>query len=187
MARRITRLTAAIHEAGHLAAMLSDPAGSHIESVMVASSGHLLGYVDCVSLWQPFMSRLDPLDPVNAPFVDAARRDIIQYLAGPIAELRWKRHSRWDIIFAADQFAARCLDRSDHAPGSDFDRVKARIEWAYATDQRRIFGLLWCEAEDLVARQWMKIKHVGRMLDAACEMSGDEVLAAWDSLDRKRQ
>lgn len=177
---RNTPLTIAMHEAGHAVAMLANPPHPYIASVSVNGlADDILGLVDVRAMWQPWMLDAGADDDAVELMRGLASKDAIFFLAGPIAELRWRGHSRAAIWFGAPQFADQCLGQ--HAPPSDTDlgRVRTRLAWAYPGSERECFNTAWLEAEAIVAKHWRSIQAIGRTLAERKYIEGDELDDLW--------
>jgi len=176
-----TLLSIAIHEAGHAVAALADPPRPWIEGVSIIDQPEgWLGYFSCPALWQPYMAEVTaPAEAMEAWRI-LAWRDVIEYLAGPIAELRWKRYSRAAIWLGADEFAEHCFGERAPEPGSDLGCVRARLEWARPDDERDAFCEAWIETEELVARHWRAIVEIGRLLEKQGRLDGETLKMVWE-------
>lgn len=168
------------HEAGHAVAQLAHPPAPWINFVAIDGlPAGMLGVVDTPAMWQPYMATVNAPPDVLDSWRSFAWRDALFYLAGPIAELRWRRHSRAAIWFAAGEFADRCFGTVAPDPASDLGRVRARLLWAGAGDERGAFIRAWLEAETIVATHWKPIRMVGRLLYQQGRLSDVELLDAW--------
>jgi hypothetical protein len=122
---RNTALATAMHEAGHAVIQLANPPAPYIDSITVVElPDGLLGLVDTPAMWQPYMAKLTGPPVLTEMHRALAWEDVLFYLAGPIAELRWRRASRAGLMLSSDHFADVCLADADPEPGSDFDRVR---------------------------------------------------------------
>jgi hypothetical protein len=134
---RNSRLAIAVHEAGHAVAQLADSPSPWISSVSIDDlADGLLGYVDTAAMWQPYMATVAADDATIDMWRKLAWRDAMQYLAGPIAELRWRRYSRAGIWLAWPGFAAHCFGSPAPEPSSDMGGC-AR-DWSGRTPLTRI-------------------------------------------------
>jgi hypothetical protein len=121
-----------------------------------------------------------PRDAVEA-WRQLAWKDVLFYLAGPIAELRWRRYSRPAIWFGADEFAERCFGHIAPEQDSDLGRVRARLTWAHSEDERAAFVRAWLEAEETICRYWHTVKVIGRLLHGRGRLTDVELLDAWEA------
>lgn len=186
MSKPPTRLAVAMHEAGHVAARMLTPHGPPIYSVSVGDGhGDVLGFVDTMAEWQP--SRLGAAGA--SPVDDLSRRtfawnDILFYLSGPLAELRWRRRSRAFLWLAASEMAERCIDDEDIDDDSDLGRVRRRLCWLHPGEERAAFIRAWLEAEELVARNMPAIEWMARELCDCGELLDDEISDMWAGSNR---
>lgn len=173
-----TQLCVAVHEAGHAVARLANPPHPEITSLSIAGLPvGILGLVDTAAMWQPYMAVSQASPETIDLWRELAWKDVIFHLAGPIAELRWRRHSRLSILFVTSQFRERCLENDSHELGSDLDRVRARLLWAYPDDPHQAFNDAWEETEELVAKHWRTIVSLGRTLLKKGRIEGEDLLA----------
>jgi len=180
-----SQLAVAVHEAGHAVAQLSNPPHPQIRSVsIVGLDPALLGLVDTDAMWQPYMATLEVEQSTGEAWRALAWKDTIFYLAGPIAELRWRRHSRIAIAFGAKQFAEECFGTPAPEGSTDFGRVRARLNWAYPGEQREAFSKAWFEAEAVVARHWRAVVRLGRIIAERGRINGDELSVEWERSNR---
>ena len=180
MAIRNTRLATAMHEAGHAVAHLAKPPAPNIRSISVVEQREaLLGLVDTDLRWQMYMTH----SPASAGRIEELRRlawhDIVVCLAGPLAEFRWRRHSRWAIKLNADSIAKQCLDLPLPNSYCDEAMVRSRLCWAYPGEECDRFVTAWWETEELVATHWRAITSIGRTLNNRGMMTGDELETEW--------
>ena len=118
---------------------------------------------------------------IIAQWRELAWKDIIFTLAGPIAELRWQRKSRWAVQWAAREMGERCLGEVLPVAGSDFDQVRRRVQWLCPDQQERIFILAWFETEKEVAQHLASIIALGRFLSEQSDLSDVALLEFWSS------
>ena len=181
--RSPTRLATAMHEAGHAMVKLATPGASpiHLMTMRDLPEG-VLGRVQTQTAWCPW--RLDDPAP-SARQREVARSlawiDMMFFLAGPIAELRWRRNSRARLWLAAPELAERCLDDPETDSGSDLGRVRHILRTLHPGEERTIFIDAWLEAERLVARHLVAVEHLGRLLSECGELTGEEADEFWAS------
>ncbi|MEG3159368.1 hypothetical protein U1763_02525 [Sphingomonas sp. LB2R24] len=186
MAKLPTRLAVAMHEAGHVAARMLTPGGPPIHSATLSDGdGDMLGFVDTLAEWQP--SRMETAE--SSPATEARWRtfawnDILFYLCGPLAEMRWRRRSRAFLWLVASELAERCVAGEDVDDRSDLGRVRRRLRWLHPGEERDAFIRGWLEAEELVARNISAIDWMGRELCDSGELLEDEIADMWTALKR---
>lgn len=182
MPQRNTRLATCVHEAGHAVVQLSH--GSHPWIDYIAVDGlpdDMLGRVETESGWQPWVLGLAADREVHEAWSAAAWRDVVVYLAGPIAELRWRRYSRAAIWLGAYEMAQRCLCE-EQEDSSDFGRVRRRLERAVPGENHANFVKAWLEAEEKVARWWYQIATLARALSERGRIDDEELYPLWRRL-----
>lgn len=187
MPRNPTRLAVCMHEAGHAIVQLADHPSPWIDWISVEglSDGNL-GRVETESLWQPWYMTVRASPDIQEQWAALAWRDVIFYLAGPVAELRWRRHTRADFLFGADQMAERCLGDDVPDPDSDFGRVRRRLTDAVAGDDRSNFIKAWLETEERVAHWWREIVALGRQLNVQGRIDNEELRRLWKAMKDAR-
>ncbi|WP_137897217.1 hypothetical protein [Sphingomonas sp. 2SG] len=177
-----TRLTTCFHEAGHAIVQLAHGSHPWIDSIAVEGlPDGILGLVDTPSIWQPSCLERAASRDIHEVWTRGAWRDVINYLAGPIAELRWRKHGLAAIWFAADEMARRCLTTSEES-FTDFGRVRHRLEWAIPGDDHANFVKAWLETEEEVHRWWGPITKLARLLAERGRISDDELYPFWNGL-----
>lgn len=188
MHRPPTRLAICVHEAGHAIVQLAHGSHPWINSIAVDGlPGGLLGLVDTASIWQPSCLGLAADREVHEAWSAGACRDVVNYLAGPIAELRWRRYDRATIWLVAGQMAQPCL-KEPQEEFSDFGRVRRRLECAIPGDDHANYKKAWMEAEEEVAFWWPQITELGRMLAEQDRIGDEDLYATWRRMrDRKSE
>ncbi len=175
---KLTALCAAVHEAGHAVALLADPPHPCIDFIsIVGLRDGLLGLVEVQTRWQPFMATCSASPEATAQFRQLAYKDVTQHMAGPVAELRWRRLTRAGILIAGRWQRDHCLGSSTLESGSDLDRIRTRLLWAYPDDPHQAFSHAWAETEELVAKHWRAIVLLGRTLRNNGRIGGEELLS----------
>ena len=187
--RSPTRLATAMHEAGHAVIKLATPGARPVHSMTMRDLPEgLLGRVQTQTAWFPW--RYDGAVASVQQREDArslAWSDMLFFLAGPISELRWRRHLRARLWFAAREMAERCLDDPETDRGSDLGRVRHILKTLHAGEEQTTFIEAWWEAESLVARHIDAIDWLGRLLLESEELTGEEVDEFWASFASNRQ
>ena len=183
-----SRLAVSMHEAGHAVVQLANGPAPRINSIAVGGlEGDLLGLVETRSMWQPYMARAAVTSDIREQWRILAWRDVINSLAGPIAELRWRRYSRLEILLGADQMAERCVGDVPPEEHTDFGHVRSRLLSTTDGDQRANFVRAWCKAEVQVAGWWREILQIGRQLDASGRIGDEELLHLWKAMKAARE
>lgn len=187
MDRFPSRLCTSVHEAGHAVIQLANPPAPWIRSIAVDGLDEgLLGLVDTSGGWQPYMATVKADPEIELQWRDLARMDVRVLLAGPIAELKWRRYPRVAIWMGADQMAARCLSEEAQDFPTDFWRVHERLRYLSPGRERECFIESWMEAEDQVSRWWLEIKRLGRTLADRGRIDDEGLSAIWDELKAAR-
>lgn len=192
---RPSKLALAMHEAGHAVVMLARHPRLYFDEVWLdRSADWALG---CV-VGQPrfksiFFDVPPPNEAIRALWIEAARLDTVDFLAGPIAELRWRRQGRWGIRFLGPAYRDHCLSiepdevEGGHKYGSgggnprhgtDLWNVQRLLMWAYPEQPASAFDSAWLEAEEMVGANWAAIQRVGRLLCERERLDVEEVLQA---------
>ena len=108
------------------------PPHSWIESISIVDLPEdLLSLVDTQAIWQPHMATSPAPPELVELWRQLAWKDVLGHLAGPIAEGRWRRLSRWSIKFNGPSQRDWFLGDTPHAPGTDMDRVRVHLRWAF--------------------------------------------------------
>lgn len=142
-----TRLAICVHEAGHAIVQLAHGSYPWIDAIAIDGlPAGILGLVDTPSIWQPSNLGLAAGRDVHEAWSAGAWRDVVNYLASPIAELRWRRYSRTANWLGAEQAARRCLTETQES-FSDFGRVRFRLESAVPSDDHDNFVRAWWEGK----------------------------------------
>jgi hypothetical protein len=171
-----------MHEAGHAVAQLANPPAPWIDSIAITGlPDGLLGLVETPALWQPYMAKWDGFASGHDAWRSLAWKDVINYLAGPIAELRWRRYSRAALWFSAHHYADMCFSDPEPEAHSDLGRVRARLLWGYPEAEREAFIKAWLEAEAAISRHWRAVKAIGRLVHERGRLTDVELLDAWEA------
>lgn len=181
---RVSKLAVAVHEAGHAVVQMAS-GGPWIESVSVVDQPDgKLGIVNSEPRWKSYFSDCSlPDDPKQAAVIRdawtrAAWQDVLHFLAGPLAEMRWRCRSRWVVIFSCDANRETCFADPPPDRGGDLGQVRARLDWAFPDDPQEAFKRAWSESEELVHRHWRSIVAVGRLLRIRGKLDNEELRAA---------
>lgn len=180
MARRAAPLWLAVHEAGHAVARLVldetlPQPGPMVKEVTVVRDEDRLG-----------LARMDARAPLylrgHANHIPRAvldqniKFDIIEKLAGPIAEVRHRYGSIGPMFDKRPQMDF-CLSRSEHV--CDHSAARAQAEWLSPSDERALLEQAYDVACALVEREWIGIKAVARVVQAAGSLDGTQFEEAW--------
>lgn len=184
---RLSRLGCAVHEAGHSVAYLVEGTAYDLDSVSIwrTSRGQWEGLnAGHVCHWQrhhvaiPWAPGFQDEGLAHLKF--CARRDCVNHLAGPVAEMRWRLRARTPVWMNADANAKVCFGM-EHDEGSDYQRVAERVRYLAPDDPHALFVELFLETEAMVARNWSAIVDLGRTLAERQSIPGDEVSAWWEA------
>lgn len=185
--RKPSLLATCIHEAGHAIVQLATGPAPWIDYVEVdRPNPDRLAVVQTRAMWQPFMRDAQAPAEVLGQWRRLAARDAVIHLAGPLAELRWARHSRLTIQIVAGHMAQRCLGQPDCAGDVDAARVRARLEWLMPGEERDGFEQAWSATEEIVASWWREIVRLGRDLADRGRIEDVELLALWEGMRTAR-
>lgn len=176
-------LYVAMHEAGHAVAMLANSPSPHIRYVSVGSGEQRFeGYTAAVARFQPsfYDHEVGMDDKLRQRLRRNAWLDVLDALAGPIAEGRFKRISTIARTFESFGFAKLVADpdvKLDH--GEDADLVRRRLSWLDAARIDELFRNAWAETEVLLSSHWKRVDDLGRWLNVAKRIEGDELREWW--------
>ena len=105
-------------------------------------------------MWQPSYMR----SPAPAEIVGQWRRlaagDVVNYLAGPIAEMRWMRRPRAKIQLGGEEMSWRYLGVDEPGPRTDFGWRGADSPGSCPGDEQDGFERAWLAAEEIVGAWW---------------------------------
>lgn len=177
-----TTLAVAMHEAGHAVVQLAIAPSQWIEAITLRGlpEGHL-GYVETDSLWQSYMKEVLPPQEVVDQWRKLAWKDILIFLAGPIAELKWNRYSRDAVLLTGHFLLERCLGDAEPCRGMDLWQVRTRLLWRDIASAKDDCLEAWSESNSIVSQKWTAIRSVGRELAAKGRLSNPELIEAWRS------
>ena len=184
---RNKRLSTCVHEAGHAVVQLAGGPAPRIDFIAVDGlDGDILGLVQTKAIWQPsYMEDVRASDEIRAQWRTLAWRDCVNFLAGPIAELRHRRYSRSAIQLNWEGMAERCLGEPVPKEGTDFGQVRRRLLSAIGGDPRNAFLDAWLEAEGAVALRWREINALARLLYERGRIDDEELLEIWSELETR--
>jgi hypothetical protein len=177
-----TSLQVAIHEAGHAVAHLvlddlPSCSGPFISSVSVIPGNGFWGAVTVESrLSRLASSRFHPNDETRQNQRLHALFDIIEALAGPIAEMYSGQAQL--LPFLKERMIPKIL--TDHADDdSDCVNIRKTLRWLEEDNPQLLLRQLWDIAYVVVASEWIGLEKVARVLRRRQIMHGDEFEAEW--------
>lgn len=180
----------AMHEAGHAVALLANQPGPSIDGVsIIEQPAERLGEVYVQARFQPAWDTISPsnLTAEQVALVHASRKrrayqDIIEYLAGPVAELRWRFRQRLGTRIQGVFLSSLYFDNDEIEieKGTDFDRVRVRLRWLEPIAIKQAFSDAWMESEELIHVHWKWVLGLGRWLQRDGKISGDSLYDWWD-------
>lgn len=147
-----------------------------LKSVSIIAEGERLGFCRTDARFSIGFSYDVPAS-VRQPKRVSALLDIVDTLAGPIAEIR-QRHGAlgpWFGMAPALEAMLASLDTAE--PIADFDVCAVKARWL--GQPLTILTAAWGVALALVCREWAGIEAVGRVLRERGELDGDAFEAAW--------
>lgn len=185
MARLPSRLAVAMHEAGHAIVQLATGPAPWIDYISLEEDDpDQLGRVQTQAMWQPsWMEAAHAPPEIIEQWRVLAVRDVVNYLAGPVAELRWRRYPRAAIWLGGPEMADRCLGEPAPPSHTDLGRVRRRLTWSYPGCERKVFREAWLRTEALVASWWNQIEWLGRELDTCGRINDEELLVMWSAFE----
>jgi hypothetical protein len=109
------------------------------------------------------------------------------FLAGPIAEIKWRKCSRTAIGLIGRDMVDLCLNDPAPEPETDLGQVRTRLAWGSPGEEREKFARAWAEADDLVAENCGAIQAIGRELAAKGRLSHEELEHSWQVRKRAKK
>lgn len=181
---RRSPLYVAMHEAGHTVAMLANTPSPHIRYVSVGSGERRLeGLTAANPRFQPtlYEGAVEMNDEVRIRLRRHAWLDIVDALAGPIAEYRFKGSSKVGRSIDGYMIAKAIADpRVALEHGNDQDLARRRLLWLEPKRIEELCAKAWAQAEDLIGAHWSQVDELGRWLNAATRIEGDEIRQWWE-------
>lgn len=196
-------MAVAVHEMGHAVAhwLLDERSpypGPRVHEITVVATDRYLGIVvvrNCLDTI--FMRMEDPFPKEFFPDAERvrrdaqrnARRDIIESLAGPIAEQRWAYRSHLGPSLEQGYLLRRILgwDAERAAAAGDFcddTKIKLRLDWLAPANPLAELTRLWEETEEIVSSEWRGIVATARHLREVRTVDGEEMHQRWKMLRR---
>lgn len=172
-----TPLYVAMHEAGHVVAMLANESPRQVGYV---SANGQEGFAAAHARFQRAYGH-HQLDPVENPqLAHAAWLDVLETFAGPIAEWRFRGLSTVARELQAGQVAA--LIANPDAPlkdGEDADAIRVRLAWRDPANIQAEFVRAYNETEALLKPHWNAVDDLGRWLHRVKRIEGEELVEWW--------
>lgn len=176
-----------MHEAGHAIVQLATGPAPWIDYIEVNNPDpDKLAIVYSRAMWQPHMRGVAAPPIVVEQWRRLAARDIVNYLAGPVAELRWNRCSRLTIQLAATDMAARCVRQADPEVRDDAGLVLKRLAWLMPGAEEAGFVEAWLATEEIVAAWWSEIVELGRNLLDRGRIEAVDLQEIWEGMRNRR-
>ena len=174
----------AVHEAAHAVAGLAldelpPYPGPFLRSVSALPGAGTLGH--CAKPMRVVCDMI-PLAAYPAEFRDNAaiqcRYDIIESLAGPMAEAR-QRGGMMAVAVSRRQWIATLLDVDPVDETEDAARIQQSLAWLDTPDRAAEIDRLWSVAQALLHAEWPGICAMGRVLRDAGQIEGHAFKLAW--------
>jgi hypothetical protein len=180
-----SELAIATHESGHAVARLAlreifNIPGPYIRSIsIVPTDGHL----GLVEMDPRFWMNCADVMPATPEVLRNVRLDIIETLAGHLAEVRRRKGSWFSgrMQQEAGVAAILAIDPEGQEDG-DFAFSAARLRWLMrhtAGSPEDVLGRLWLAAWLLVEVEWTAIDRLSRVMVTAGELDGERLLDVW--------
>ena len=111
----------------------------------------------------------------------AAARDVVNYLAGNVAEFRFRGRSRSEIRFACVQMADACVAEPSGSR-TDYGLARNRLQWITPAAERDGFMHAWLAAESVVASWWGEILLLAGELERRGRLTDAELYPLWNGM-----
>lgn len=176
-------LYVAIHEAGHAVAMMFADQPRLVDHISIRDTpDDAIGFVGGKARFQ--LGTVDELhragaltEEHRALLARDAWQDVIEFLAGPLAELRFRK---WCAAGRAIQMQP-CIEAAGERVigigNDDFEKVFVRLDWI-GGDLRANIGKAREATETVLRTHWNKIEKLGRWLHRDLHIEG-EALHEW--------
>ncbi|MFK4870753.1 hypothetical protein [Novosphingobium sp. ZW T3_23] len=174
-------LYVAVHEAGHAISMLSSHPPRWEDHVSLTQLPHdALGFTKGNARFNSGMAEQLVAAGLRENLIAAAKADVIDLLAGPVAEARFRRECGATRLINAHQYA-KILAQADCALPQDHDlaKVHLRLHWCDPTIVREAFIDGWKGAEAVIKRHWRHVVAVGRWLHRDGHIEDAELFPWW--------
>lgn len=184
--RAPTRAEICAHEAGHAIVQLASGPGPWIKFVEVNHPDEeRLGVVWTEAMWQPWMREEVTTPDLSEQRRDMAARDVVNYLAGNIAEFRFRGRSRTEIQFGSFEMADACL-AEPAGSRTDYGMSRNRLEWIAPGAERNAFMHAWLAAETIAASWWKEILKLAHELELHGRIEDAQPYAMWNGMREAR-
>ncbi len=170
------------HEAGHAIVQLASGPGEWIEYIEVNNQDEgRLGVVWSQAEWQPWM-REEPAPPEIAERRRrAAARDVVNYLAGNVAEFRFRGRPRIEIKFGCGEMATACVAEPPESR-TDYGLARNRLAWITPGAERIGFMHAWLATESIVASWWSEILLLAGELERRGRLTDEDLYPLWNGM-----
>jgi hypothetical protein len=111
----------------------------------------------------------------------AAASDVVNYVAGNVAEFRFRGRSRVEIKFACVQMADACLAEPPGAR-TDYGLARNRLEWITPGAERNAFMHAWLAGEGIMASWWSGILLLAGELERRGRLVDEELYPLWNGM-----
>lgn len=191
LARPVRALDIATHEAGHAVIGMRQTPPLHIERVWIDLGGRdKLGFCACQPRVAPEIFKLS-LHPFAVSTLRAAAfADVVDTLAGPVAEELCCRRSVRDVVEIGDRLrdefdAFGSVIGNGTAPRGYVDLEKAEriLLWTFDDEAGEMFTRAWNRAVHLVVKHRHAIRRLAHRLALKNSLDHDEIV---EVLRRKR-
>ena len=184
-------LHVAVHEAGHAVAIMfsDDPRWIDFVTLRETPEGSI-GYVQSEARFKRYVvdivtaSATPPeQEDLFAQQMDyyrrAARLDVIDTMAGGVAEMRFRKYSAATRFLCMSNAIEQAAFQA-HTGGAkdDFLMIYERLHWLDPNAIYDNFAEAWDETEALVKAHWAKIEELGRWLHRDMHID-DDALIEW--------
>lgn len=176
-------LYVAVHEAGHAISMLSSDPRRWVDYVSLRETPvDAVGFTKGEARFQIAWAGQLAVTGQREQLVSAAKADVVDLLAGPIAEYRFRKIPRVARQFLANQWADKMIGADwTTIDEDDFSKVRLRLMWCDPQQVHRAFLDRWHDAEAVVGAHWKHILELGRWLHTVGHIEDDELFPWWQA------
>ena len=181
----------AVHECAHAVAglvldKLPPHPGPFLRSVSVKPEGDALGLCNrprrVVTEFIPRVASKQYPQKLLSRSVTMAQYDIVEYLAGPMAEVH-QRNGMFAPLFVKDDWIKLFTAAAeDDSPGTDFAHIQEVLRWLAPPDPTATMHHIWKMTHALVIAEWTGIIAMAKLLRDRVEMDGVEFEKQWIAL-----